>query len=84
MVISTTGSLNKLSADILHAAMAVHREMGPGLLEGVYQHCMVKELINRNVTVTTMIPVPLYYKGELLNKNYVIDMLAEDEIIFGT
>lgn len=81
MQVSTPGSLNKLSADILHAAMAVHREMGPGLLEGVYQHCMVKELINRNVTVTTMIPVPLYYKGELLNKNYVVDMLVEDEII---
>ena len=74
-------SLNQLSNRILDAAITVHKEMGPGLLEGVYQRCMVRELINRQIKVATMTPVALLYKGEPLNKEYVIDILVEDEII---
>lgn len=73
--------LNHISSIILDAAITVHREMGPGLLETVYQHCMVKELRSRLVRVDTMVPVPLYYKGDLLNKDYIIDILVEEEII---
>lgn len=73
--------LNHLSSVILDSAIAVHREMGPGLLEGVYHHCMVKELRSRQLSVDMMVPVCLHYKGELLNKDYVIDILVEGEII---
>lgn len=55
--------------------------MGPGLLEAVYQHCLVKELRMRNIIVETMVSIPLVYKGYLLNKDYVIDILVENEII---
>lgn len=75
------GTLNHLSSIILDAAIVVHREIGPGLLEGIYQHCMVKELRTRQLNVRTMVPVPLHYKGESLNKDYIIDILVEDEII---
>jgi GxxExxY protein len=73
--------LNNLSSIILNAAINVHREMGPGLLEGVYQQCMGKELQNRNLIVSSMVPVSLKYKGTSLNKDYIIDMLVENEII---
>jgi GxxExxY protein len=73
--------LNQLSSVILDAAITVHKEMGPGLLEAVYQQCMVKELRNRQVNVNTMVQVPLFYKGVMLNKDYIIDILVEDEII---
>ena len=55
--------------------------MGPGLLESVYQHCMVRELAARGTSVAQTVPVPLLYKGEPLDKDYVIDLLVEDEII---
>lgn len=42
---------------------------------------MVKELCSRHVKVQPLVPVPLRYKGELLNKDYIIDLLVEDEII---
>lgn len=74
-------SLNDLSSIILNSALTVHKEMGPGLLESVYQQCMVKELRFRQVHVNTMVPVPLHYKGEPLDKNYVIDILVENEVI---
>ncbi len=73
--------LNHFSSIILDAAITVHKEMGPGLLEAVYQHCMVKELRNRQINVNTMVTVPLYYKGDMLNKDYIIDILVEEEII---
>jgi GxxExxY protein len=72
---------NILSKEILDSSIAVHKEMGPGLLEAVYQHCLVKELRMREIKVDTMVPIPLVYKGHLLNKDYVIDILVEDEII---
>lgn len=77
----TQEELNDLSRTILDASISVHKEMGPGLLEGVYQQCLVKELIMRDVKVNTMVPVPLQYKGHLLNKDYVIDILVADEVI---
>lgn len=61
--------------------MSVHKEMGPGLLESVYQHCLVKELTLRGIKVNTEVCIPLQYKGHLLNKDYVIDILVESEII---
>src|SRR6188474_3135702 len=72
---------NKLSKQILDGSIAVHKEMGPGLLESVYQHCLVKELTMRGLNVKSMVCIPLQYKGHLLDKEYIIDMLIEDEII---
>jgi GxxExxY protein len=79
--LATTETLNQLSTIILDASITVHKEMGPGLLEAVYQHCMVRELRIRKISVSMMVQVPLHYKGEPLNKDYVIDILVEDEII---
>jgi GxxExxY protein len=79
--LATIETLNQLSTIILDAAITVHKEMGPGLLEAVYQHCMVRELRIRKISVSMMVPVPLHYKGEPLNKDYLIDILVEDEII---
>jgi len=73
--------LNALSKEILIASIDVHKEMGPGLLESVYQQCLAKELSLRSIKLSTMVPIPLQYKGYILNKDYVIDILVEDEII---
>ncbi len=73
--------MNALSKEILDAAITVHKEMGPGLLESVYECCLVKELSLRNIKAASQMQLPLYYKGELLNKEFRIDILVEDEII---
>lgn len=72
---------NELSGIILDASIAVHKEMGPGLLESVYQQCLMREFFVRNISFDTNVIIPLIYKGHVLNKDYVIDMLIEDEII---
>lgn len=73
--------LNAYSKEILGASIAVHKEMGPGLLESVYQECLVKEFSLRKMAVNTMVNIPLQYKGYTLDKDYVIDILVENEII---
>ncbi|MBN1767433.1 MAG: GxxExxY protein [Prolixibacteraceae bacterium] len=73
--------MNALSREILDAAISVHKEMGPGLLESVYECCLVKELSLRNIKAVSQVQLPLFYKGELLNKEFRIDILVEDEII---
>lgn len=72
---------NELSGIILDAAISVHKEMGPGLLESVYEYCLVKELQLRNVDCLTQVAVPLVYKGYELTKDFRIDILVSNEII---
>jgi GxxExxY protein len=55
--------------------------MGPGLLESVYHQCLVAELEMRGVGLRTMEPVALSYKGMPLDKNFIIDVLVENEVI---
>ena len=80
-IVQKREQLNSLGLKVLKAAISVHSEMGPGLLESVYQHCMIKELQRRQVSVAHTVPVPLFYKGVPLNKDYVIDLLVEQAII---
>ena len=70
-----------LSKSILDSSITVHREMGPGLLESVYQQCLTKELGLRGVSCQKEVPIPLVYKGFTLNKDYMIDILVENEIV---
>jgi GxxExxY protein len=73
--------LNELSKVILDSSIGVHKEMGPGLLESVYHHCLAQELHLRGINYSKLVPVPLIYKGYVINKDYVIDLLIEDAIV---
>jgi GxxExxY protein len=72
---------NKLGAIILDAAITVHRELGPGLLESAYELALAKELSLRKINLRTQVAIELFYKRASLGKGYVIDILVEDEII---
>ena len=76
-----TQTYNKLSGQILDAAITVHKEMGPGLLESVYEYCLLKELMLRNIFVEHQVAIPLFYKGEDLKKDFRLDLLVAREII---
>ena len=73
--------LQQLSNTIIGAAIEVHKFLGPGLLETVYETCLVEELEQRSLKVQQQVRLPLYYKGNLTKKFFVIDLLVEDEII---
>jgi GxxExxY protein len=74
--------LNQLSSDIIKAAINVHKELGPGLLESVYQVCMAKELLTMGKNVQTEVPVPIYYKNEVVqNDGFRLDILIDETIV---
>ena len=66
---------------ILDAAITVHKELGPGLLESAYELALFHELRLRNLNVKRQVPIELTFKGFGLGKAYEIDLLVENEII---
>ena len=73
--------LNKLSSEILDPCIAVHREIGPGLLESVYEYALLKEFELRNIKAVNRVGLELFYKEESTGKFYEIDILVEGEIV---
>lgn len=61
--------INKLSYQIIGAAIDVHRQIGPGLLESVYEQCFIEELKSKNLQVIAQQKVPLIYCGKELKRN---------------
>ena len=74
--------INGLTSRIIGAAMRVHSELGPGLLESVYQKCMEQELREAGLTVGAEVIVPLRYRGKcLIEDAFRIDLLVEDLVV---
>jgi GxxExxY protein len=72
---------NELSAMIIGCAIEVHRELGPGLLESIYEECLVHVLHEQGLHVTAQQRVPLIFRGNVLSTPLRLDLLVEDMII---
>lgn len=72
---------NSLTEQIIKCCIDVHKELGPGLMESVYEVCLVSALMEDGFKVRRQVELPLYFKGKQLNKNFIIDLLVEDEIV---
>ena len=74
--------LNEISSDIIHAAIEVHKNLGPGLLESVYQKCLAIELRDMGYTVEVEVPVCIKYKNINISDNgFFIDILVDDSVV---
>lgn len=73
--------LDKLSYDVLGAAIEVHKALGPGLLEGVYQECLKRELSLRNISFLTELVVPVEFKGLSFTTDLRCDLFVEDVLV---
>ena len=71
----------ELTREIIGAAIAVHRVLGPGLLESAYQTCMGRELALRHTPFRSQVEVPIEYKGVRLDCGYRIDLLVDDRVV---
>lgn len=70
----------ELTYKIIGCAMEVHRELGPGFIESVYEAALVEELKNQNLSFQKQFPVQVRYKGKPI-KDFQIDLVIEDEIV---
>jgi GxxExxY protein len=71
----------RFARHIVNAAFEVHKELGPGLIESVYEVCLVEELRNRGLFVESQVRIPVVFKGKMLEKEFVVDLLVENSII---
>jgi len=72
---------NLLTHQIISCAIEVHKRLGPGLMESVYEICLYKELESKGLYVERHNVLPIIYKGGLSDKEFIIDQLVENEII---
>ena len=78
----TKEQLNQLSGAIIDAAMEVHREFGPGLLERVYEAALARELDLRGIASRRQVPTQVFYKGQALDEEaYRIDLLVQECVV---
>ena len=71
----------ELTHQVIGAAIEVHKQLGPGLLESVYKVCLCFELENRGLSFKSELMVPLTYKNRKLDFGFRLDLLVDDKII---
>ncbi len=72
---------NDIGTLVIEVAIAVHRELGPGLLETVYEIVLARELGERGLKVDRQIPVPISYKGMGFDEGFRADLIVENKVI---
>lgn len=76
-----TTSENDITAKVIGAAIEVHRELGPGLLESTYEACLVHELIHSGVPIERQKRLPVHYRGVQIDCGYRLDLVVEQKVI---
>jgi len=73
--------IEEIARTIVHSSIKIHRALGPGLLESVYQKCLTYELEKSGLKATCEVPLPVKYEEANIDIGFRIDMLVEDKII---
>jgi GxxExxY protein len=80
-MIEPAPELERVMREIVDSAISVHRALGPGLLESVYERCLAYELKIRGLAVAQQVPAPIRYKDLVVEAGLRMDMLVSDGII---
>ncbi|HRD51444.1 MAG TPA: GxxExxY protein [Flavobacteriales bacterium] len=73
--------INRITGIIIEESIEIHRELGPGLLESVYEAVLARRLGKRGLQVRRQVPVPLIYDGETFEEAFRIDLLVDERIV---
>ena len=73
--------INQLTGDVIGAAIEVHKNLGPGLLESAYERCLCLELDLRNIPFVSQESLPIEYKGVRVDCGYRLDLVVADKLI---
>jgi GxxExxY protein len=72
---------NEIGKIVVDEAVALHRELGPGLLESVYEKVLFHQLENRGLVVKTQVPVSIKFKGIVFDEGFRADIIVENKVI---
>ena len=76
-----SAAVDDVARIVVDAGLAVHRTLGPGLLESAYEHCLAHELYLRGVSFRRQVPLPIVFKGTTLDAGYRLDLLVGDSVV---
>lgn len=71
----------KVAKEIVDSVFKVHKELGPGLLESVYETCLTHELSKRGLKVGRQVSLPVIYDGQKIDAGLRLDLLVEDRVV---
>ncbi|HEY7990304.1 MAG TPA: GxxExxY protein [Stellaceae bacterium] len=80
-MIEPSATHDVLARQIVDSSFAVHSALGPGLLESVYQQCLVCELRSRKINIQQQIALPIRYRDTVVEAGLRLDLLADDKVI---
>jgi GxxExxY protein len=72
---------DELTGTIIGCAIEVHRHMGPGFMESVYERCLLHELNQAGLTTVSQVAIPVYYKGCKLECDYRVDLIVAGQVL---
>ena len=72
---------NKIGTTIVDTAIKLHQELGPGLLESVYEVILAKRLEKQGLTVVRQVPIPIIFDGEQFDEGFRADIIVNDKVI---
>jgi GxxExxY protein len=72
---------DEIARQIVDSALSVHRSLGPGLLESVYEQCLAYELRSRSLRVVSQVPLPVHYREVQIEIGFRIDMVLNDLVL---
>jgi GxxExxY protein len=78
---SVSPEVNAVGRAVMDAAFAVHRELGPGLLESVYEHCLAAELVQAGRSVERQVGIPVRYRDTQLDAGLRLDLLVDRKVV---
>lgn len=73
--------VNVITKEVIGSCIEVHRSLGPGLLESIYEECLSYELIQRGLNVERQRSLPVTYKGRQLDTSYRVDLIVADQVV---
>jgi GxxExxY protein len=77
-----TDELERIGKEIVDSAYRVHKELGPGLLESVYEECMIYDLRRKGLKDDEQVYLPIEFDGQILKQNKLrIDLIVEDKVV---
>ena len=72
---------NEIGTEVIDAAITVHKELGPGLLETVYEVALAHELTSRELSIKRQVPISIEYKGMTFTEGFRADIVVNDKVI---
>jgi len=79
--IPRTHRVNRITGMIITAAMKVHSQLGPGLLESAYEACLAHELRKQGLSVAQQVGLPVIYDGERIDLGYRMDLIVDGSVV---